>query len=96
MLERDIERYLVDRVHELGGEAYKFTSPSHRGVFDRIVVMPRGIVWFVELKSPTGKMSRLQELFQKRLTELGQRNVVLSSKDAVNNFIEILKSEQTS
>jgi hypothetical protein len=96
MLERDIERYLVDRVHELGGEAYKFTSPSHRGVFDRIVVMPRGIVWFVELKTPTGKMSRLQELFQKRLTELGQRNVVLSSKDAVNNFIEILKSEQTS
>jgi hypothetical protein len=96
MLERDIERYLVDRVHELGGEAYKFTSPSHRGVFDRIVVMPRGVVWFVELKSPTGKMSRLQELFQKRLTELGQRNVVLSSKDAVNNFIEILKSEQTS
>jgi hypothetical protein len=96
MLERDIERYLVDRVHELGGEAYKFTSPSHRGVFDRIVVMPRGIVWFVELKTPTGKMSRLQELFQKRLTELGQRNVVLSSRDAVNNFIEILKSEQTS
>ena len=96
MLERDIERYLVDRVHELGGEAYKFTSPSHRGVFDRIVVMPRGVVWFVELKSPTGKMSRLQELFQKRLTELGQRNVVLSSRDAVNNFIEILKSEQTS
>ena len=96
MLEREIERYLVDRVHELGGEAYKFTSPSHRGVFDRIVVMPRGVVWFVELKSPTGKMSRLQELFQKRLTELGQRNVVLSSKDAVNNFIEILKSEQTS
>jgi hypothetical protein len=96
MLERDIERYLVDRVHELGGEAYKFTSPSHRGVFDRIVVMPRGVVWFVELKTPTGRMSRLQELFQKRLTELGQRNVVLSSKDAVNNFIEILKSEQTS
>ena len=96
MLERDIERYLVDRVHELGGEAYKFTSLSHRGVFDRIVVMPRGVVWFVELKSPTGKMSRLQELFQKRLTELGQRNVVLSSRDAVNNFIEILKSEQTS
>ena len=96
MLERDIERYLVDRVHELGGEAYKFTSPSHRGVFDRIVVMPRGIVWFVELKTSTGRMSRLQELFQKRLTELGQRNVVLSSRDAVNNFIEILKSEQTS
>lgn len=96
MLERDIARYLVDRVHELGGEAYKFTSPSHRGVFDRLIVMPRGVVWFVELKSPTGRMSRLQELFQKRLTELGQRNVVLSSKDAVNNFIEILKSEQTS
>ena len=96
MLERDIERYLVDRVHELGGEAYKFTSPSHRGVYDRVVVMSRGIVWFVELKSPTGKLSRLQELFQERMTALGQRNIVLSSKDAVDNFVEILKNEQTS
>lgn len=92
MLERDIERYLVERVAAIGGVAYKFTSASNRGVFDRIVVMP-GVVWFVELKSATGRLSKLQQRFQAQMIALGQRNIVLASKDAVDTFITILESE---
>ena len=46
MRERDIEAYLRDRVKALGGIAYKFVSPGHAGVADRIVCMPGGVVWF--------------------------------------------------
>ena len=35
--ERQVEKYLVDKVHNLGGIAWKFTSPGTAGVPDRIV-----------------------------------------------------------
>jgi len=94
MLERDVEKYLVKRVAGLGGIAYKFTSPSNRGVFDRLVVMPGGVVWFVELKSAKGKLSKLQEIFESNMQELGHKTVVLHSKDAVDIFVNILESNK--
>ena len=89
-MERDIERYFVKRIEALGGVAYKFVSPSHRGVYDRAVILPGGVVWFVEIKAPTGRMSKLQEKFRDDLIALGARNAVLYSKDAVDNFIFML------
>jgi hypothetical protein len=54
LMERDIERYLVRRAIEHGGKAYKWVSPGHVGVADRIVLLPGGVVWFVELKTAKG------------------------------------------
>jgi len=42
MLERVIEAYLVQKVKELGGIAYKFTSPQRRSVPDRLCLFPTG------------------------------------------------------
>jgi hypothetical protein len=53
-LERDIESYLTSRVAALGGVAEKTISPSGRGYFDRVIVLPAGRVAFVELKRPRG------------------------------------------
>lgn len=86
MLERQIEAYLVKRAKELGGIAYKFVSPAHRGVADRIVVLPGGGVVFVELKTETGALSPLQEQFAKDMTRLGQNYIVLRSKEEVDAF----------
>jgi hypothetical protein len=87
MLEREIEKYLVKRVKELGGEAYKFTSPSHRGVSDRVVCLPGGETWFVELKTQGGKLSRLQDMFQKDMARLGQNYACLWSKEQVDHWL---------
>ena len=38
-MEKDIEAYLVRKIKERGGVAYKFTSPAHRGVADRVVCL---------------------------------------------------------
>lgn len=89
MLERDIERYLVAEVRKRGGEAYKFTSPAMRGVSDRLVVMP-GVVWFVELKTPAGRLTPLQERFRDRMLQLLQRHVVLRSKEEVDRWLMCL------
>ena len=90
-MEKQIEAYLVRRVRELGGVAYKFTSPAHRGVADRIVCLPDGSTWFVELKAPGGRLSPLQKHFQSEMARLRQRYVCLWSKEDVNEWFTTMK-----
>ena len=87
-MERDIERYLVKRVKDLGGVAYKFVSPAHRGVADRLVVLPGGRVWFVEVKAPGGRLSLLQQVFLDGMVKLGHNACVVWSKEDVDQLIE--------
>ena len=56
MLEREIEKKLVDGVRKLGGRAYKFVSPGNDGVPDRIVILPQRVPKFIELKTEYGKI----------------------------------------
>ena len=87
MVEQEIEKYLVKRVKEVGGVAYKFTSPSHRGVSDRVVCLPGGETWFVELKRQGGKLSRLQDMFAQDMARLAQQYVCLWSKEQVDQWL---------
>lgn len=87
MLEKQIEAYFVKKVKELGGVAYKFTSPAHRGVADRVVCLPDGSTWFVELKTENGRLSALQEVFAEDMARLNQNYCVLWSKENVNDWI---------
>ena len=51
MLERDIEKHFKWVVDVHGGKTFKFTSPTQRGVADRIACLANGSCWFVELKT---------------------------------------------
>ncbi len=88
MLEKTVETYLAGRVRAVGGEAYKFTSPARASVPDRIVVLPSGRIWFVELKRPGGKPTRAQEREHARLRALGCDVRLLDSKLAVDTFLQ--------
>ena len=88
MLEKQIEAYFVRRVKELGGVAYKFTSPAHRGVADRVACLPDGSTWFVELKTKSGRLSPLQQVFQSEMARLGQNYACLWSKEHVDEWIK--------
>ena len=86
-MERDIERYLVRRAREHGGVAYKWVSPGHVGVADRIVLLPGGVVWFVELKTATGRLSPLQNVFAADMRRMGANYIVLRSKEEVDQWM---------
>lgn len=88
MLEREVEKKLVDGVRRMGGRAYKFVSPGNDGVPDRIVVLPDTAPMFVELKTESGKLSRLQKVQITRLEKLGQNVRVLYGVKDVENFLE--------
>ncbi len=87
MLEKDVEKRLVKGVEALGGKAYKFVSPAHRGVADRLVALPRGRVWFIEVKTETGKLSPLQEAFRQEARALGCNYVCLYGEKDVDNWL---------
>lgn len=52
MREKDIEKKLSLMVKKAGGIAVKFVSPSFDGMPDRLVLLPDGVIAFVELKAP--------------------------------------------
>lgn len=87
MKEKIIEKYLVQRVKDLGGRAYKFTSPAHRGVADRVVCLPNGQTWFIELKAPDGRLSELQKIFASDMTLMNQKYACLWSKEQIDGWI---------
>ncbi len=87
MLEKQIERYLVDCVKALGGVAYKFTSPAHRGVADRIVCFPNGQTWFVEVKTEGGRLSPLQKVFMSDMARMNQNYACLWNKDQIDEWL---------
>lgn len=88
MKESTIEKYFVAQVKAIGGMAYKFTSPAHRGVADRVVCLPNGQTWFVELKAPGGRLSPLQKHFQSEMARLRQNYACLWSKEHVDEWIK--------
>jgi hypothetical protein len=87
VLEKDIEAYLTRKVRDAGGRAYKFVSPAHRGVADRIVVLPGGRIWFVEVKQMGGRLSPLQRVFLDEIKGLGCDYEIVWSKEDVDAFI---------
>lgn len=85
--EKAIENYLVKRVKERGGLCEKFTSPGRRSVPDRIVILPGGKLFFVELKAPGRKPTVAQAHDHAVRANLGFPVLVLNSKEAVDTFI---------
>ena len=90
MRESEIEQYFKWCVERAGGKSYKFTSPSHRGVADRIACLPNGATWFVELKTKGGRLSELQKIFAADMAKLNQNYSCLWTKEQIDAFISSL------
>ena len=87
MLEKGIEQRMCEMIRERGGLTYKFSSPGNPGVPDRIVITPAGVVWFVELKTDTGRPSKIQKY---QIAEFEKRNAnvrVVYGWDAAKEFV---------
>ena len=92
MLEKEVEKFLVREVKKIGGVSFKFISPGNAGVPDRIVMLPNGKVVFVELKTDKGKLTKLQEVQIKKISNLGADARVLRGIEGVREFINEIQS----
>jgi len=83
--EKDVDQYLVKRVHELGGLCSKWEGVL--GAPDRIVMLPGHDVVFVEVKSATGKVRASQLAFHEKMRKAGGKVYVLRSKEDVDSWL---------
>jgi len=91
MREKQVEKYLIKQVRkELGGTAYKFTSPGRRSVPDRLCVIPNE-VFFVECKATDEFATPAQLREHDKLRDLDQWVYVVSSKYAIDKIINFFK-----
>nr|DAY92636.1 MAG TPA: Nuclease [Caudoviricetes sp.] len=72
-LEKSIENVLRKAVEAEGGLCLKWVCPGHRGVPDRMILFPGGIIAFVELKRPGAKVKAggLQEWWREKIQSFG-------------------------
>ena len=93
MRESTVEKHLASCVKLLGGLCWKFTSPGLSGVPDRIVVIPGGRVYFVELKAPGRQLRPLQVRRAKELRDRGVLPLKLDSVEAVDAWLCVVSEE---
>ena len=86
MLEKQIEKALVQTVKALGGLAEKFTSPNKRSVPDRLITLPGGRIIFVEVKAPGKKPTLKQDLDHQKRRALGCDVRVIDSMEQARCF----------
>ena len=90
--ERDIEQKLVKAVKAKGGLAPKFVSPGFDGVPDRIVLLPRGRITFIELKAKGRKMRPLQVRRKRQLESLGFSVYCIDSPEQIGGILDEIQS----
>lgn len=89
--EKAVEARFVKLVKELGGRAYKLSSPANDGLPDRLVVLKGCMPVFVELKADGGRLSERQKLEIAFLMEMGQNVCTCVGDAGVDELMETLK-----
>ena len=87
MKESQIERRLVEGVKRLGGMCLKFVSPGTFGVPDRIIITAKGRVIFVELKTETGRLTKIQRYVIGEMQKRGADARVVKGIDEVKELL---------
>lgn len=89
LTERRIESIITKKAVELGFLTYKFTSPSNRGVPDRIFINKTGQIFFIEFKSLSGKVTSLQRMV---FSKLIHRGISIYLVNNIQRGVDILNS----
>ena len=89
--EAEVEKHLVKRVKEAGGQCYKFSASITNGVPDRIVVLGRTV--FVETKAKNGRPSKLQLVRHDQIRLSGGEVALASTKEQIDTLVDTRAAE---
>lgn len=93
MREKDIEKWLGERLKKLGCLYFKFVSPMNPGVPDRIVILPGGRTVYVELKTEVGRLSNVQKWQIGRMRAMGADVRQVRGMDEARVFLREVAQE---
>lgn len=86
--EKNIERFLTNKMKEMGGASYKFISPGNAGMPDRLIITKTGGVFLVELKTEKGRLSKIQKAQIKKLRDKGVKVFITYGFNEVEDFLK--------
>lgn len=89
-LEKDLERKVVAYAKSVDVLCYKFSSPSHRGVPDRVLLGPNGKVGFLELKRLGQRPTALQLHILNLYTSRNVNAAWVDNLESAKRFIDSL------
>ncbi|MDE1468887.1 VRR-NUC domain-containing protein [Eubacterium limosum] len=92
MREKEIEQKLVKAVKDMGGIALKFISPAFDGMPDRLVLLPKGRLAFVEVKAPNKEPRPLQITRHEMLQRLGFKVYILDNKEQIGGILDEIRT----
>ena len=76
MTEQQIQSKRIKQLEQAGYYVIKLIKTNKNGIPDLVAIPPRSRVLFSEVKTPTGRLSKLQEFRIKELTQHGLRTEV--------------------
>lgn len=83
--EKYLEKKFAERVKKLGGRSFKFVPLFVSGIPDRIALLPKGILFFAEIKTKGFTPEKLQLVWKIRLEKLGFKWYLIDSMEALEN-----------
>lgn len=92
MRESAVEGVLKVEIEELGGMALKL-MPTHAGVPDRLVLLPGGRHYLVELKQKSAHPSKIQRWWHEKADKIGHPVVVLRGAEEVRQWTATLTED---
>lgn len=92
MLEKQIQKNVLRFCKTNGILARKLNAESHRGWPDLVCVLPNGKVHFLEIKTPEGRLSKLQ---RRTIQELKNNNANVHVIRSIEEAIFVLSQSST-
>lgn len=89
MLESQLEKTFRRRIRILGGMVVQL-MPTVAGIPDRLVLMPGGRMYLVELKTRTGRLSPVQREWHRKVGLIGVPVVTLYGLGEVVKWVDDL------
>ena len=92
MREKQIEQKLIQAVRANGGIAPKFICPACDGMPDRLLLLPKGRIAFVEVKATGVKPRPLQLRRHGMLRRLGFKVYILDDTEQIGGILREIQS----
>lgn len=81
MLERTLENYFKMKIESSFGLCIKLIG--YVGIPDRLILLPKGRIFFVEFKQKGKKPRKIQKFVHSKLKNLGFKVYVIDDKDKI-------------
>ena len=88
--EKVIEKRLNEEVSKMGGWSVKLSAVYVAGLPDRMILLPDGIIFFVEVKSTGKKPTKIQQHIHEKIRRLGFEVYVI---DRLEQIYELLNKQ---